>query len=70
MDQAMVMDIIFQPGFSTRATVTELSGRGAGLDVVRQHGQPLNGQVSVSSGPGIGTHFTLRVPLGTARRCC
>ena len=66
MDDAAVMDIIFQPGFSTRTSVTELSGRGVGLDVVRQHIQQLNGQVWVTSQPGSGTHFTLRVPLTLA----
>jgi two-component system chemotaxis sensor kinase CheA len=66
MDDATVMDIIFQPGFSTRTTVTELSGRGVGLDVVRQHVQQLNGQVTVTSRPGKGTCFTLRVPLTLA----
>lgn len=66
MDDVMVMDVIFQPGFSTRTAVTELSGRGVGLDVVRQHVQQLNGQVWVTSELGRGTCFTLRVPLTLA----
>jgi two-component system, chemotaxis family, sensor kinase CheA len=66
MDEATVMDLIFQPGFSTRTLVTELSGRGVGLDVVRQHVQQLNGQVGVSSELGVGTRITLRVPLTLA----
>jgi two-component system, chemotaxis family, sensor kinase CheA len=66
MDEATVMDLIFQPGFSTRTLVTELSGRGVGLDVVRQHVQQLNGQVGVSSEQGVGTRITLRVPLTLA----
>jgi len=66
LDDATVLDLIFQPGFSTRTVVTELSGRGVGLDVVREHVQQLNGQVSVRSDPGVGTRFTLRVPLTLA----
>lgn len=66
MDDATVMDLIFHPGFSTRTVVTELSGRGVGLDVVREHVQQLNGQVGVTSEPGVGTRFTLRVPLTLA----
>ena len=46
--------------------MTELSGRGVGLDVVRQHVQQLNGQVGVTSELGVGTRFTLRVPLTLA----
>jgi two-component system chemotaxis sensor kinase CheA len=65
-DDAAIADIIFQPGFSTRATVTELSGRGVGLDVVRQHVEQLNGQVMARSQPGRGSLFTLRVPLTLA----
>jgi two-component system, chemotaxis family, sensor kinase CheA len=66
MDDPTILDVIFQPGFSTRTTVTELSGRGVGLDVVRQHVERLNGQVTVHSQPGRGTRFTLRVPLTLA----
>ncbi|MDQ6670916.1 MAG: response regulator [Chloroflexota bacterium] len=66
MEDPTIMDVIFQPGFSTRTTVTELSGRGVGLDVVRQHVQQLNGQVAVTSELGHGTRFTLRVPLTLA----
>jgi two-component system chemotaxis sensor kinase CheA len=66
VDDPTIIDIIFQPGFSTRTAVTELSGRGVGLDVVRQHVQQLNGQVAVSSDLGTGTRFTMRVPLTLA----
>ncbi len=54
---------IFEPGFSTAAQVTDLSGRGVGLDVVRDRLQSFNGKVSVVSEPGQGTTFTLRIPL-------
>lgn len=56
-------DIIFEPGFSTAAQVSELSGRGVGLDVVRTQLTHLKGTISVASQPGVGTTFTLRLPL-------
>jgi two-component system, chemotaxis family, sensor histidine kinase and response regulator PixL len=58
-----LFDLIFQPGFSTASQVSELSGRGVGLDVVRLQLRSLKGTVSVNSFPGIGTTFTLRLPL-------
>lgn len=58
-----LFDLIFKPGFSTASQVSELSGRGVGLDVVRLQLQALKGTVSVNSLPGIGTTFTLRFPL-------
>ncbi|MDA0867168.1 MAG: response regulator, partial [Cyanobacteria bacterium] len=54
---------IFEPGFSTAAQVSDLSGRGVGLDVVLDRLQSFNGKVSVVSEPGQGTTFTLRIPL-------
>jgi two-component system chemotaxis sensor kinase CheA len=66
MDDPTIMDVIFQPGFSTRMAVNELSGRGVGLDVVRQHVHQLNGHVRVTSQLGTGTRFALRVPLTLA----
>jgi two-component system, chemotaxis family, sensor histidine kinase and response regulator PixL len=56
-------DLIFKPGFSTASQVSELSGRGVGLDVVRLQLQSLKGTVSVNSSPSVGTTFTLRLPL-------
>ncbi|MBI3207959.1 MAG: response regulator [Candidatus Solibacter usitatus] len=61
-----LFQFIFLPGFSTNAEVNEISGRGVGLDVVRQTVSRLNGTVSVSSLPGIGTTFTIRLPLTLA----
>jgi two-component system chemotaxis sensor kinase CheA len=59
---ADLLDLIFLHGFSTRATVSDLSGRGIGLDVVRSSVESLGGSVRVSSEPGVGTEFTLSVP--------
>ena len=58
-----LLEFIFEPGFSTTNRVSELSGRGMGLDVVRSQLRSLRGSVSVSSFPGEGTTFTLRLPL-------
>jgi chemotaxis protein histidine kinase CheA len=62
MNAAQVHQIIFRPGFSTRAEITELSGRGVGLDVVRNQIQALQGHVEVQSVPGQGTRFVLTLP--------
>jgi two-component system, chemotaxis family, sensor kinase CheA len=59
-------ELIFHPGFSTAATVTELSGRGVGMDVVRRNLEQLRGSASVHSTPGEGTRITLRFPLTLA----
>jgi two-component system chemotaxis sensor kinase CheA len=56
-------DFIFEPGFSTAEHVTEVSGRGVGMDVVRKNIQALRGTIHVSSEPAQGTTFTIRVPL-------
>ena len=58
-----LLDAIFEPGFSTASQVSELSGRGIGLDVVRSQLRSLKGTVAVTSSPGQGTTFTLRLPL-------
>ncbi len=58
-----LLEVMFEPGFSTASQVTELSGRGVGLDVVRSQLRSLKGDVTVLSEPGQGTTFTLRVPL-------
>jgi two-component system, chemotaxis family, sensor histidine kinase and response regulator PixL len=58
-----LLDLMFQPGFSTTDKVSELSGRGVGLDVVRSQIQALKGTVSVGFERGKGTTFTLRIPL-------
>jgi len=58
--------LIFQPGFSTAKTVTDVSGRGVGMDVVRQRVDTLRGSIDVVSKPGEGTQVTLRLPLTLA----
>ncbi|MGL5832066.1 MAG: response regulator [Waterburya sp.] len=57
------LDAIFEPGFSTAEQVTELSGRGVGMDVVKSNLQQLRGDLRVSSKLGQGTTFTIAVPL-------
>ena len=58
-----LLDFIFEPGFSTAKQVTELSGRGVGMDVVRNNLQEVRGDVRVNTNPGQGTTFTLRIPF-------
>ncbi|HET8706342.1 MAG TPA: chemotaxis protein CheA, partial [Pseudomonadales bacterium] len=61
-----INDLIFLPGFSTAAEVTDISGRGVGMDVVRRNIQELNGSVEVRSVPGKGSTFSIRLPLTLA----
>jgi len=58
-----LLNLIFEPGFSTASQVSELSGRGVGLDIVRAQIQSLKGSITVNSQPAKGTLFTLRIPL-------
>jgi two-component system chemotaxis sensor kinase CheA len=55
--------LIFEPGFSTAERITELSGRGVGMDVVKRNVEQLRGTITVDTSPGQGTTFTLRLPL-------
>lgn len=64
---ADVWRLVFAPGLSTAREVTELSGRGVGLDIVRQSCESLGGAVDVTSRPGAGTTFTLRLPVTDGR---
>jgi two-component system, chemotaxis family, sensor kinase CheA len=66
MDAADLIELIFAPGFSTRATISEISGRGVGMDVVREHVNRLGGNIGVRTTPGAGTCFTITVPLTLA----
>jgi len=61
-----VYNIIFEPGFSTNKTVTNVSGRGVGMDVVRRNLESLRGQVEIKSEPGEGSVFKMSVPLTLA----
>ncbi|HYI08736.1 MAG TPA: chemotaxis protein CheA [Thermoanaerobaculia bacterium] len=63
---AQAAELIFHPGFSTADAVTDLSGRGVGLDVVRRNIDAIHGSVSVESEPGRGTTFRVRLPLTLA----
>ena len=59
-------NLIFLPGFSTAKAVSDISGRGVGMDVVRRSVQALGGRISISSRPGRGSTFTLSLPLTLA----
>jgi len=61
-----VYNLIFEPGFSTAAQVTNVSGRGVGMDVVRRHIERLRGRIEIRSTPGAGTTFCLKLPLTLA----
>jgi len=58
--------LIFEPGFSTAAVVTDVSGRGVGMDVVKKNIEKLKGSVDIQSAPGKGATFVLRIPLTLA----
>lgn len=58
-----LFELIFEPGFSTASQVSELSGRGVGMNIVRSQVETLKGKISVTSSPGKGSIFTLRLPL-------
>jgi chemosensory pili system protein ChpA (sensor histidine kinase/response regulator) len=66
LPDAQVAELIFAPGFSTADTLTELAGRGVGMDVVRSEAQALGGRVTIASEPGKGARFTIRLPLTLA----
>jgi two-component system chemotaxis sensor kinase CheA len=61
-----IHNLVFQPGFSTVDKVTEISGRGVGMDVVRKSIEQLRGKVDFTSIPGQGSNFTIRLPLTLA----
>ncbi|MEV4274397.1 chemotaxis protein CheA [Actinoplanes xinjiangensis] len=66
MDKRDIMAMVFQPGFSTAAKVTNVSGRGVGMDVVKTNIENIGGAVSVDSTPGEGTVWRLTIPLTLA----
>ena len=63
MSRDKILNLIFEPGFSTAETVSNVSGRGVGLDVVRQNLEKVGGSIKVTSVPGQGTLFSLQIPL-------
>jgi two-component system chemotaxis sensor kinase CheA len=61
-----VYNLIFEPGFSTAEKITDVSGRGVGMDVVRRNVEKLRGHIDTESTPGQGTTFSLKLPLTLA----
>ena len=66
LTESEIFSLIFQAGFSTANKVTDLSGRGVGMDVVRRNIENLRGKVEIQSVPGLGTTFTILLPLTLA----
>lgn len=66
LDDREALDLIFRPGFSTADSVSDLSGRGVGMDVVRRNIEKLRGKVELDSQPGRGTTVTIFLPLTLA----
>ncbi len=66
MSDSQIFSLIFAPGFSTAEKITNISGRGVGMDVVKTNIEKIGGSVSVSSELGVGTTFKLRIPLTLA----
>ncbi|MFN3657193.1 MAG: chemotaxis protein CheW [Pseudolabrys sp.] len=66
LSEAQIHKFIFAPGFSTAATVTSVSGRGVGMDVVRNNIDQIGGTVDVKSVSGVGLSFTIKIPLTLA----
>ncbi|MNQ72038.1 Chemotaxis protein CheA [compost metagenome] len=66
MSDAEVWQLIFMPGFSTAEVVTDLSGRGVGMDVVKRNIQAMGGRIDIDSAAGLGTRISIRLPLTLA----
>ena len=66
MNERELVNLIFQPGFSTAAKITNVSGRGVGMDVVKTNIEKIGGTVDVSSQLGSGTTFKIKIPLTLA----
>ncbi len=66
MSESDLQRLVFLPGFSTAVTVTNVSGRGVGMDVVRTNIERIRGSIDVESTPGVGTTWRLRIPLTLA----
>jgi two-component system, chemotaxis family, sensor kinase CheA len=66
LPEAQIHKFIFVPGFSTAATVTSVSGRGVGMDVVRNNIDQIGGTIDVKSVAGVGSSFTIKIPLTLA----
>ena len=66
LTEEKIFDLLFQPGFSTAEVVSDVSGRGVGMDVVKRNIRALGGSVNVVSEEGVGSTFTIRLPLTLA----
>ncbi len=66
LSEREIFNLIFEPGFSTAQTVTAVSGRGVGMDVVRRNIEALRGQIQIESAPGKGSTFIIQLPLTLA----
>jgi two-component system chemotaxis sensor kinase CheA len=66
LSEQEVFNLIFAPGFSTAEKVTDISGRGVGMDVVRRNIETLRGKIEIQSAPGQGTTFSIHLPLTLA----
>jgi two-component system chemotaxis sensor kinase CheA len=66
LDDQQIYDLIFAPGFSTAEKITDISGRGVGMDVVKQNIGKLRGKIEIESTPGRGTTFRIFLPLTLA----
>jgi two-component system chemotaxis sensor kinase CheA len=66
LSDSEIHNLIFLPGFSTATRVTNVSGRGVGMDVVRRHIEKLRGRIEIRSNPGCGSAFLLKLPLTLA----
>jgi two-component system, chemotaxis family, sensor kinase CheA len=66
MSDSQIQEFIFQPGFSTAAQVTSVSGRGVGMDVVKTNIELIRGAIALDSVPGEGTRFVIKIPLTLA----
>lgn len=66
MSDQEALNLIFMPGFSTARKVSDISGRGVGMDIVRTHVDKINGIIEIDSQVGVGTRFTIKLPLTLA----
>ena len=66
LSEQEIFQLVFQPGLSTADKVTDISGRGVGMDVVRKNVEALRGRIEIASTPGKGSIFTVRLPLTLA----
>jgi chemosensory pili system protein ChpA (sensor histidine kinase/response regulator) len=66
LSEEALMQFVFEPGFSTHGRVTQISGRGVGMDVVNSEVKAANGTIAIDSVAGRGTNFTIRLPLTLA----